>query len=114
MDIKDKIQSVLTDELIIFILSGTTNTNEDSWVFDDLEYLAQYGKLSEKQKDLIFTFFNSKTPVFNGSNDQELLNALRFIAKILKYIKINKNKSFMKILLDSNKFHISKKPYYTQ
>lgn len=95
LDIKDKIQSVLTDELIIFILSGTTNTNEDSWVFDDLEYLAQYGKLSEKQKDLIFTFFNSKTSAFNGSNDQELLNSLRFITKMLKYVKINKNKAFM-------------------
>lgn len=95
LDIKDKIQSVLTDELIIFILSRAANTNEDSWVFDDLEYLAQYGKLSEKQKDLIFTFFNSKTPAFNGSNAQELLNALRFITKILKYIKINGNQSFM-------------------
>lgn len=95
LNLKDKIQSVLTDELIIFVLSGTTNTSEDSWVFDDLEYLAQYGKLSEKQKDLIFTFFNSQTPAFNGSNDQELLNALRFITKILKYVKINRNKAFM-------------------
>jgi hypothetical protein len=95
LDIKNKIQSVLTDELIIFILSGTTNTNEDSWVFDDIEYLAQYGKLSERQKDLIFTFFNSKTSAFNGSNDQELLNSLRFITKMLKYVKINKNKAFM-------------------
>ncbi len=95
LDIKNKIQSVLTDELIIFILSGTTNTNEDSWVFDDIEYLAQYGKLSERQKDLIFTFFNSNTSAFNGSNDQELLNSLRFITKMLKYVKINKNKAFM-------------------
>jgi len=97
LDLKNKLHSVTTDELITFILSEIEDINEDSWVFEDLEYLAQYGKLTEKQKDLIFSFFNSKTPAFNNSNNKELLKILRLMKNILKYIKIKENKSFIEL-----------------
>lgn len=95
LDLKEKTQYIVTDDAIEYILSKTENTNEDSWCFEDLEYLARYGKLTKKQKNLIFTFFKEQTPSYNGSNEKHLLNALQFISRVLKYVKIEKNEAFI-------------------
>lgn len=95
LDLKEKTQYIVTDDAIKYILSKTENTNEDSWCFEDLEYLARYGKLTKKQKNLIFTFFKEQTPSYNGSNEKHLLNALQFISRVLKYVKIEKNEAFI-------------------
>ena len=95
LDLNEKTQYVVTDDVIMYILSETKNTNEDAWGFEDLEYLARYGRLTKKQKDIIFTFFKEQTPSYNGSNDKHLLNALQFISRVLKYVKIEKNEAFI-------------------
>ena len=103
------LNQLLSNDLIQYELEETNSIDDDTSFKSDIVYIGKNCKLSEHQKDLIFTKLNTILPSYEGNNTEEVLKGMNFITTLLENIKINKNQSFINYY--ENTFKPASYPY---
>lgn len=103
------LNQLLSNDLIQYELKETNSIDDDTSFKSDIIYIGKNCKLSEHQKDLIFTKLNEILPSYQGNNTEEVLKGMNFITTLLENIKINKNQSFINYY--ENTFKPASYPY---
>lgn len=95
LQLSNKLQTLISDELIQYEIENLQDVENESFAFKDLIYIAKYCKLTTKQETMIFSQINKNFPKYEGNNIERVLTGVKYLSELLTKIKINGNDSFI-------------------
>ena len=95
LQLSNKLQTLISDELIQYEIENLQDVENESFAFKDLIYIAKYCKLTAKQEAMIFSQINKNFPKYDGNNIERVLTGVKYLSELLTKLKINGNDSFI-------------------